>query len=118
MIQTAGALKRDIQHKRTALIKVQEADFHWFTKISIGRQVFSVLIDTGSSALWAYTLDGERDMETNMLADGFLDRMSLVIRDYQLMILRKAPPGVLSLTSRSARYFQTITLSAQCSETL
>jgi len=94
VIRTTGALKRDNQHTRAASIKVQETDFHWFTKISIGGQVFSVLIDTGSSALWAYTMYGKRVMETNMLIDGFLDRTSLAITANQLTTLRKAPPGV------------------------
>lgn len=53
VIRTADGLKRDVEHKGAASIDVQEADRHWFTKISIGGQVFSVLIDTGSSALWA-----------------------------------------------------------------
>lgn len=56
VIRTTGALKRDVRPRGAASISVQEADFHWFTKISIGGQVFSVLIDTGSSALWAYAL--------------------------------------------------------------
>lgn len=51
VIRTTDALKGGIQRNRTALIKVQEADFHWFAKVSIGGQVFSVMVDTGSSAL-------------------------------------------------------------------
>ncbi len=94
VIRTTDALKRDTQHKRTALIKVQETDFHWFTKISIGGQVFSVLIDTGSSALWAYILTSKRVITTNMLIDGFLDRTFLAITANQLTTPRKAPQGV------------------------
>lgn len=48
---TIEALKRGEKHTKTALIEVQEADNHWFTNLSIGGQVFSILIDTGSSAL-------------------------------------------------------------------
>ncbi len=94
VFQTTGALKRATQQEKAALIEVQETDFHWFTKISIGGQVFSVLLDTGSSILWAYTPYSKRVMETDMLIDGFLDRISLATTANQLTTPRKAPQGV------------------------